>query len=745
MDIEETITTFFGAIFADYEGFVCIGWMSGSNPDNVRAIDSSHFFEWPAEYDKAIDFCVRNSFRDVYVSPMLFSEQKRGITTASLTPVLWADADDCHPSNFEVPPSLSLETSPDRWHCFWLLDDAEAIEPSWASGMSKNVAYRHRDEGAGYEGWQLGKYLRVPGTMNTKPGLEEEWRVRLSIGGEIYTQQQLTEVYGEPGKAQRYIPNSAELTMPDIMPKLPDVLARLAPNSDRQRMMHIKPRGEWSETLFALECSLFREGLSAAEVFVIVKGCACDKFTRDGRPDSDLWNDVAKASREYMNIDVGQTPGIITASNEGTYTPPPAQRPSLLSDRERELIAGRLTFIDRYVAWAKTRTRADPGYHEFSAMSLLAVIFADFAHLAPRFGKMKLNMWFMILGVTTRTYKTTSKNLMEEILDPLNDPDVGYSYKLGGDVTSEALITNLSEKPHRSVLFSRDEISGLFGEVKGGKSYMSGLTVVLTELYDGKVRARKRMTGAGKDTPETSTAFNMYVCGVPGKVSEIMTPDDFATGFMARFLYVIGEPEPMTRATSIMEQASETEGDSDADPIAKNLRAELGRARKFWSNRAQPGDTKVIRVDDDAWNRWNDAVWEMAQLAAKEDQAAILEPSTNRLTKQILKLAALLAMADQRDRVGMTDMLIAIEYSEKWYQTMVQMCSMIQTSEWSRKVQTLLDFVKKKSGSVAWSAAVRAMSLPPKEFQDLVFGAADARLLNIVPDEKGVRHLVIES
>lgn len=746
--IEDDITTYFDVIFGEYVGYVAVGYLAGGHPDNPRAIDGAVYFEWPADRDKAIDFCYRNSFRDVYCSPMLYSEKRRSMATAETTPVLWMDADDVPPSAFEIEPTISLETSPGSWHCFWVV--TEPMEPAWASGMSKTMAYRHRDEGAGYEGWQLSKLLRVPGCMNLKPGLDAPWRVRLVVHGTVHAKEEFVTIFGEPGKNQRYIPMAHEIVMPDVFPQQADVLSRMPADADIRRMLHNAPHGEWSDTLFALECKLFRAGLSPADVFVLVKGCACDKYSRDGRPSTDLWADVIKASQEFMNHDISNTPGIIIqgmSENEGnwaTYSPPPVARPTLLSDVERKVIADRPTFINRYVDWAKTRTKADPAYHEFAAMCLLSTIFADFGHVPAQFGKMKINMWFMILGVTTRTYKSTSKNLMEEILDPLNDPEIGYLYKLGGDASPEKLITKLSELPHRSTLFLRDEISGLFGDMKGGKSYMTGLAETMTELYDGKVRARLRMTGSGKDTQETGTAFNVFVCGVPGKVSEIMNPEDFASGFMARFLYVIGEPEPMTKETHYLPQAPENQGDSDSDPVAKKLRTELYEAREYWAKNAAPGDTKPIRFDADAWDRWNEAAWELGQMANKEENAGVLEPTTNRLNKQILKLAALLAMAECKSRVTLTHVLMAIEQAEKWYQTMVQMSQMIQTSEWSMKVHNLVDYIKKKGGQVAWSVAFRSLMIPSKEFGDLIFGAIDAKLIKVVTDEKNTRYLVVD-
>jgi hypothetical protein len=739
------ITMFFDSIFGEHVGYVTLAYITGRDPKHPRAIDGSVWFEWPKQREALHNFCIRNGDRDLYTSPMLYSSKSRKMEEVSITPVIWMDADQAHPSVFKLEPSIIVETSPDSWHLYWVVD--EDMDPTWAAGMARNMAYSHRDVGAD-DGWQLGKLLRVPGVWNTKPSLPEPWVVKMTMTAALgYDRAALVAAYGEPRSVPRVLQLATAPDMPDAgLPMLGDVLAKLPPSADIARMRNIAPRGDWSDQLFALECSLFRAGLTVAEVFVAVKDCACDKYARDRRPTTDLWADVVKASTVWKTAPAElahKGPVILTEQNEGTYSPAPAVRPSFLTESELAAVEHADTFINRYVKWATTRTRADPGYHEFSAMCLMSTVLADFGHLTPQFGKMKLNMWFMILGVTTGTYKSTSKNLMEEILDPLNDPDVGYLYKIGGDATPEKLITKLSEMPHRSTLFLRDEISGLFGEIKGGKSYMSGLAETMTELYDGKVRARLRMTGGGKETAETGTAFNVYVCGVPGKVAEIMQPEDFATGFLARFLFVIGEPAVMTKETAFLPQAAPEQGDLTKDLVAKELRKELAVARTYWSRNAAPGDTQRIVVDDDAWARWNDMAWEMSQLARREERADILEPSSNRLSKQVLKLAALLAMIECKSRVNMGHMLIAIQYAEKWYQTMIQMSQMIQTSVWSVKVHKLIDYIRKHKGQVTWPTALRAFMMPSKEFSDLVFGAAEAQLLSIVNNEQGVKMLVV--
>src|SRR6201999_3023795 len=94
------------------------------------------------------------------------------------------------------------------------------------------------------------------------------------------------------------------------------------------------------------------------------------------------------------------------------------------------------------------------------------------------------NLWFMILGDTTLTRKTTAMDLAVDLLMDV-DPDV----ILATDGSIEGLMQGLSTRPKRPSIFLRDEFSGLL-EMMTKWDYYAGMAEVLTKLYDGKMQKR---------------------------------------------------------------------------------------------------------------------------------------------------------------------------------------------------------------------------------------------------------------
>lgn len=712
--MSDQVSTFLYGIFGeDVEGMVATGRIGDGA---TRPITNSRFWRWPEQADELVDFVDQHNTEDVYFSPMLYGEQRRTKDAVTYTPVLWADTDSADPEDFDLDPSIVVETSKGRWQAYWCL--TETVSPLWAEAMSKQITYSRLEEGSDY-GWALSKYLRIPGTVNTKPG-RENYPVTVKFIGTIYSAEEVEKVYGETSFAAT---SFVDRDLPPNLPTKADVLAKIPSDPAIERALNVQDKpAQWSETRWWLECELFRNGLEAEEVFVAMLGSAQDKYTnRDNRSPNDLWKEILRAEQATIKDQVAYTGPDL--SEEDYVQSEPA--PELLSKKERASLER--TFIDDYVEWAATRTNGDVGYHEFAAMCALSTVLSDFGHAAPSFGALKLNMWFMLLGVTTRTYKTTARKLMLEIVGKIESDD--YEYDLGSDTTSEGLIRELSEHPGRSVLFHRDEANSMLQDAKGGKSYMSGFGETLTELYDGHVRGRLRATGDNKKVKSVETAFNLMLIGVPEKMSTVLTTEDFASGFLARFMYVIGRPEPYSKQAGSLRQMDTK--DIEHDDIARtSLRNRVLSMRTFWSHQTDPGDSIPVRCDEDAWDRFNEALHDLDKVAHESSLPEIMEPCVNRMNKMILKLATLLAMAEKQKTVALTHMLTAIKYSEKWYQHLSMVIHMVGRTEFGAQVEALVAYVS--HGPKPYAATRRNFkNMTQRQWNEIMSAAQDQKLIDV--------------
>ena len=170
---------FFKAIYGDLSGFVNI---VTRDPDS-REMPAGRWFDTTQMQVMAEKYCIQlRSEEEVYCSVAVFqSKERRASSVGTMANVVWADADTCDPSNFRTQPSIIVQTSPDRWHCWWVLDYPVPVDD--ASQVAQKIAYAHRDQGCD-TGWNASKLLRVPGTTNLK--YEQPYKVTATDTGARY-------------------------------------------------------------------------------------------------------------------------------------------------------------------------------------------------------------------------------------------------------------------------------------------------------------------------------------------------------------------------------------------------------------------------------------------------------------------------------------------------------------------------------------------------------------------------------
>ncbi len=298
-------------------------------------------------------------------------------------------------------------------------------------------------------------------------------------------------------------------------------------------------------------------------------------------------------------------------------------------------------------------------------------------------------------------------------------------------MTPEALAEELSEKPGWSSVFHRDEVHGLLGQ-ESSKGYLAGLREDFTELYDGHVRIRKRVGTAGtrgnkKKKPATTTNFIMNWSGVTDHVTDNLEPSDFASGFLARFLYVYAEAPKRTREGERMEQFQATNTKRD-DLEYMEIREEIKSIRSFWEQKTKRGEPIRVPFELEAWERLNDFAWDLGTAAAESDMAKMLEPVADRMAKSVLKVAVLLAMSEGSLAVKMRHMLKAIQLGEEWYHHMLIIANRIRESGWQRQQDDVIAILDASNGRMTWSALYKKFrgKLKPKQFEEIIQALSEA-------------------
>jgi len=369
---------------------------------------------------------------------------------------------------------------------------------------------------------------------------------------------------------------------------------------------------------------------------------------------------------------------------------------SLLADDERSQANDYTCWIDRYVEWAKSKVaKQNAPYDRLNAWLVLSASFSDVAFIPRKSGPESLNLYTMTLGETT-TGKSQALKLMRSVLDEMFPKDIGYN--LGGNASPNALGEKLQERDGKVSIFMKDEAHGLFKQWST-QDWTSGMMEDLALLYDGTVPPMLRV---GKKDIEKSakTFFLMHLMGTPEEITQALNRDMFKSGFLARFMWSIGEPRTLSKQAVKEEDSDGKEIMLGFEPMARQWAAEFAeKKRRLRSN--TPTGFIPIRISKEGAERMTQVKWDLANIVPRSDQNwDIINPSLVRMGVTIRKCASLLALSDGVDVATETHVVKAIAFAEEWVKNLFIVAEQISSSEFERNCDLVEQFVKGRDNKV---------------------------------------------
>jgi hypothetical protein len=746
-----TTEEFFRIIFGDDEGFLFISTKADPSDDEITIHKA---FQYPQNLKQAVAYASVREDEDLYWSPMLYSVPRRKAVSVKSTPVVYADTDAFPIDGFVIPPSFNIETSPGRHASLWLLDRSDYPKDE-VQAAARAIALTHastvdgKQMGTDPGGWDLTQLLRLPNSMNLKylvpkhaENYEGPFRVQISENspGSVYTLEEIQSAYSPENLPE--LPQRSSMDMPEELPASADVLRRIVASRTLADLYEKEPhRGQdWSDTLYFFICEMLRSGFTPEEAFVGAWYAECNKYKRDGRPMQDLWDyDMKKAladpaNRPRSTVDRTASDPINHPREEGISA---EIELALLGPDQHPTV----TFVDQYVEWATSKTDAPEAYHVASALTILSCVLGEWGVLYPQWGETRLGLFIVIMGETTDTRKTTSRNLMKKFLRSMQAGE--FEYILTSDATGEALLDTLAERPNQSSLYDRDEAQQLIADIKGAKGYLKGFFETLNEFYDGWAHGRLR---AGKKTKDTPINFVQYLMGIRSQIQDNLELSDFASGWGPRNIYVRGESPPRTRENSKLRQGIPGQAVNDQQMV--NLAMELGLARAFWEGRTK-GDRSapaVVPFTDEAWESMTALEWDLKEHFKGHPRYDTLKPCFERLTVNAMKVAVLFAMSDKRTKVELQDVINVRYYAAQWVEDLLIVVEGVNESLYLRDMNKLEQYVIDHDGLVTYAAALRWATnngKTRKEFLDIIDALVDADIIEIVTDKSNKRSLAI--
>ena len=668
---------FFRIIFGENSGYICIS----IRKPGTKSFEEE-FFSYPEKLPELLDFVQRFSLtHDVYYCAQLLSRNKRVKEAVIICPTVWADLDTCEPSKMLVAPTISIQSSPNRFQALWKL--VEPIEPSLAEDLSRRIAYYHSDDGADKSGWDLTQLLRVPFTYNHKyqgAGALPQVTIVATHQGD-YSLGDFEAYPPAEGFEHTSIPFPEQFPAKDPETILDEYRSFLPPQV--WNLFSEVPQGDWSKSLWVLENYLFEGGMSREEVFVVAKSSACNKYARDNRSTKLLWSDVCRA---WSHVE-SKSKGSLVGPQQITF-------PDLLTESERESCKKTPTIVEEYIEWAKTLGDAAWQYHEAAAFIVLSSLLSGSIRLPTSYGTLSPNLWFMILADTTITRKSTAMDLAMDLVSEI-DTDV----ILATDGSIEGLMTALSMRPGRPSVFLRDEFSGLL-ESLTKKDYYAGMGETLTKLYDGKLQKRILR----KETIEVrDPVLILFAGGIKTRILSLLTVENIASGFIPRFVLVTAESDISSLKPLGPPTDRSLKGREDLITNLKTLYDYYTQDQLVRINGKEIAQKArwEAELTPKAWSRYNALESSLINSALQSSQAEILTPSFDRLAKSGLKVSLLIAASRNLDNkivVEEEDIVRAFYYVEKWRTYTYEVVRGVGKSITERIIERVLVSIQKKPG-----------------------------------------------
>lgn len=632
---------FFQTVFGSETGYIGVATKVGESFTEA-------YFHYPNELNGLLEWINRNiNGRNVYFCPQLLIRPKRTKANVTICTNVWADLDEVNPQPLDPAPSIVLITSPGRYQGLWILD--KPAEPTTAEGASRRLTYA---TGADPSGWDLSQLLRIPLTYNIKyddPPIVELARLTNETH-KLETFMALPEPE-EYKKVDADFPEEAinNLNSEEVLKKHRD---NLIPSIFQ--LYTTAPDSDWSGALWNLECMLLESGMTSEEAFIVAWDSAVNKYRRDRRPPVELWRELMKA---VAMVDIQER-------EEGKSI----DIEELMTDKERAIVRNLPdTFVEKYIKWCTARSDASWQYHQAGAFTILSAILAESVRLPTSFGVVIPNLWFLILGDTTLTRKTTAMEMAMDLLLTVYPEAI-----LATDGSIEGLLTELSLRSGKTSLFWRDEFAGMLDSMRK-KDYYSGMVEALTKLYDGKYQKRILR----KETIEVrDPIFILFAGGIKTRIMELFDLDYIINGFVPRFIFIVAEPkldsfkpagpankDMLKLSVELIEELTALRENYDTETVMIVGEQHIANKRT-WNAVLAP----------EVWDRYNVLEKQLVSAGLKSDNSDIYTPTMDRLAKSGLKIAMLIAASRQdpnKDEKGniyvvMDDMLRAIFYIDQW-------------------------------------------------------------------------------
>jgi hypothetical protein len=282
--------SFLKTVVTQDEGFFCM-------PLSHEGQWLELWHHWPQDMPTILE--RTNELKDkynVHFSSYLFSAAQSDKEHALPSRTIQADLDNADPSTLPIEPTVLVQTSPNRYHGYWVLD--QQLKPEHHERLSRKLTYSIPL--CDRSGWPIAKKLRIPDTYNYKyterpPVSIVHVRDGL-IPADAFDQLPMPPNTKDTNPIEGWLELSQHTF--NIGPhELLETIKGVIPSSVYNQYSNVAR--DRSSALWALMCAAFRVGLPREAVFWLAKHSANNKFIHlKYGADRELAKDVIRAEEE---------------------------------------------------------------------------------------------------------------------------------------------------------------------------------------------------------------------------------------------------------------------------------------------------------------------------------------------------------------------------------------------------------------------------------------------------------------
>lgn len=719
---------FFSYLFGDNpQGYICIAI---ADPNKAKTSFKQHFFNWPRQKNEIATF-IEQVYRskNVWFCTSLLNERKRNKEACIAGNIVWADLDIVTPDECKPKPTAAIKSSPGRYQGYWRLD-VDSIPPDVQEDYSRKIAYNN---GADKSGWDLTQLLRVPFTKNFK--YPDEPEVELIYAAETRAPVEIFEHLPDPVIVDVEVVSPLDEPvegMPDLenLPDYGSILYKyeykLRDTGFHDLFSNIPHESEdWSALMWRLIMVCFEGGMNREEVMSITTAAKCNKYVRDNRPASYLWREVVKGEGRARR----------SMADNGVVKP--LIFPTLVDydDAKTEIDQ---SLIGEYKRWACVATDAIEEYHELCGFIMLSATVASGLYLDTSWGELAPNLWGLVLGDSTLTRKTTAMNMAKDILLEI-DPEI----LMATDGSAEGIVTRLADRPNRTSMFFRDEVTGFFDAINK-KDYLANMPELMTQLYDVPKLLIRQLR---KETITIEKPYFIFFGGgIKDKVHQLLTEEYILSGFLPRFLVVYGDTD-----------LSRIRRTGPATALTQNSKFDImDRVKGLYGQYNQSAEINILgqiatvprrfeaKLTNDAWEQYGDFEDLLTKTAAGSPNSMLALPTFTRLGFSLLKMSMILAACENEPdtintlKVEKKHVTQAAWFIQKWGRYSVQMIENTGLSFLEKNVQKMLASIKRHPGATK-SFFMQTHKFQSREVNDLLQTLVDRGLIRIEKEGNGLR------